>query len=492
MLRESAGRRQAAAHTITERLASEQGTLAPKGRRQIALVYPSPYAVGMASLGFQNVYRLLNHLPDTQAQRAFLPENGERLLTYEGQRPVGDFPVVALSVAYELELPGFFECLTAAGIPCLRSQRDDTSPLVVCGGPLTFSNPVPLAPFADVIVLGEAEDVLEPLVDAAFSAGSRRDVLRALSEIPGVYVPELHRDTLPALAKASDAKLPACSAIVTPNSALPDMFLIEPERGCSRGCTFCVMRRTTNGGMRLVPAARVLSLIPEHARRVGLVGAAVTDHPELEALVEQIVGGGRQIGISSLRADRLTPKLMGLLRDGGYRTLTVASDGASERLRADMEKKIRSRHLVRAAELAGQFQMAILKVYMMVGVPTETYEDLDELAALTLEQVAAAGRTRVALGVAPFVAKRNTPLDGLPFVGIAEADRRMDYLRKRLSGRAQVRPVSARWAFVEHALAQGDARHGVAAYEAWRAGGSFGAFRRAFLELAATPWEQAA
>lgn len=482
---------------IRQRLSKEQGTLLGQGRRAIALVYPSPYGVGMSSLGYQAVYGQLNRMHDTVAERAFLPDTDPKtnapaagpLLTYESQRPAGDFPVIAFSVAYELEITGVFTCLTRMGIPLLRSERaagqhtgSKAYPWVVMGGPLTFSNPAPLAPFADVIVMGEAEDLLQPLCDALFSSGmSRDDVLRSLADLPGFYVPELHGEVMPKVAACDNAQLPACSSIITPDMALSNMFLIETERGCSRGCTFCVMRRSTNGGMRVVPVERILSAIPDHATRVGLVGAAVSDHPRIVQIVRGIAERGMEVGLSSLRADRLTPEFVEALVLGGYRTLTVASDGASERLRDSIEKRTREKHLLRVAELARAAEMPQLKIYMMLGVPGETDADIDELIAFTLQQAEIAGhKTKVSLGVATFVAKRNTPLDGAPFVGIKEADRRIDRLRRGLAPRVEVRPISSRWAWVEYVMAQSGSEAGLKALQAWRDGGSFAAWRRAF------------
>jgi radical SAM superfamily enzyme YgiQ (UPF0313 family) len=238
------------------------------------------------------------------------------------------------------------------------------------------------------------------------------------------------------------------------------------------------MRRSTNGGMRMVPVADILAGIPAAARRVGLVGAAVTDHPHIADVVRGVVDGGREVGISSLRADRLTDELVGLLARGGYRTLTVASDGASERMRRFIERSTREQHLVRSAELCRAHKLATLKIYMMVGVPTETDDDIDELVRFTVELTRV--QPRVALGVAPFVAKRNTPLDGEPFAGIDVVERRLARLRRGLRGRAEVRPTSARWAWVEYMLAQGGSEAGLAAMDAHRAGGSFAAWEKAF------------
>jgi len=483
-------------------LADEAGTVRKQAPRQVALVYPSPYRAAMASLGYQQIYRVLNGLAEVAAHRAMLPDDpaawrraATPLLTLEGETPVGDYPVVAFSVAYELEIAGLVDCLELAGIPVLAADRRPGDPLVVCGGPLTFSNPVPLAPFADVIVLGEGEETVAELIDAIADAGGfspggggaglRDAVTAALAGRPGFYLPGRDRDQVPPVAAAGDDRLPARSQILTPHSELSSMFLTEAARGCSRGCTYCVMRRSTNGGMRTVAVADVLAGIPGDARRVGLVGAAVTDHPEICAVVRGVVDGGREVGISSLRADRLTDELVGLLARGGYRTLTVASDGASERMRRVIERSTREQHLVRAAELARAHDLATVKIYMMVGVPGETDDDIDELVRFTTELTRV--HPRIALGVAPFVAKRHTPLDGQPFAGIRVVERRLARLRRGLRGRAQVRPTSARWAWVEYMLAQGDAAAGLAAMDAHRAGGSFAAWERAFTARGCRP-----
>ena len=251
------------------------------------------------------------------------------------------------------------------------------------------------------------------------------------------------------------------------------MFLIEPERGCHRGCTYCVMRRSTNGGMRLVDPARVAALIPGDARRVGLVGAAVTDHPRLAEILRIIVDAGREVGISSLRADRLNDEIVGLLRRGGYRTLTTAADGASERMRDQIQRKTKERHLLRAAEFARTHRMTALKLYMMLGLPGETMEDIDELARFGLELARIA--PRLVLGIAPFVAKRNTPLDGAPFEAIDVLDEKLARLRGAVRGRVLLRPTSPKWAWVEYRLAQG----GFAAGTRGRQGGAGGRpFRR--------------
>ena len=485
-----------AVQAIREQVASERGTLRKEAPVRVALVYPSPYRAAMASLGYQQIYRLLNAVPDLAADRAVLPDDaaaaraaGWPLLTLERELSVGQYPLLAFSVAYELEIAGMIDCLELGGIPALAAQRDDRHPVIVAGGPLTFSNPVPLAPYADVIVLGEGDELAAEVVRIAGEVGWRREALvDALRGRAGYYLPTVHGDDVPPVAQASDALLPARSQILSPKSELSDMFMTEAARGCSRGCTYCVMRRSTNGGMRVVPVATVLAGIPAEARRVGLVGAAVTDHPDIRAIVRGVVDGEREVGISSLRADKLDDELVSLLARGGYRTLTVAADGTSERMRRIVERSTKESHLLETAALAARHGLRTVKIYMMVGVPGETDDDVDELIRFTGELVKL--HPKVAYGVAPFVAKRHTPLDGTDFAGIDVVERRLERLRKGLSryrGKAEVRPTSARWAWVEYMLAQGGRAAGLAVMDAHAAGGSFAAYKRAFAARGATP-----
>src|SRR4051812_846502 len=475
---------------LRARLLDEKGTLHKQAARRVALCYPSPYQVGMSSLGFQTIYREIHQHPGTTAERAFLPDDPAAwrearvpLCTIESQAEVASFDCLAFSVSYELELTGLFEMLELSGIPLHREDRDERHPLIVCGGPLTFSNPVPLAPFADVIVMGEAEDLIHELCDAL--ALPREEQRAHLAQRSGFYLPGL-TSVWPPVAKADDDRLPARSQIITPHTELRSMFLIEPERGCSRGCTYCVMRRTTNGGMRTVAPERVLELIPHDAPRVGLVGAAVTDHPRIVDLVRTLVQDGREVGISSLRADRLCarPELISLLAQSGARTLTTAADGASERLRTALDRKTNAAQLIKTAELARAAGFARLKLYLMLGLPGEEDVDLDELVMLAGE---ISRILPLRFGLAPFVAKRNTPMDGSPFMPMEEIERRIAYLRAKLRGRAEIRPTSARWAWVEYMLAQGDDSAGLAAEDAWRAGGSFASWKRAFRERGVRP-----
>jgi len=453
----------------------------------VALAYPSPYAAGMSSLGYQRIYRAIQEADGMACERVFLDDEAERdlgaqtrPLSYESLRPLEEFPIVAFSVAYEIELAGVVAMLDAAKLPALRRDRDGRHPFVLGGGPLTFSNPLPLAAFCDAIVMGEAEELAIEVVRTIDATSDRAAQLAALARIPHVFVPEIHGAILPEVAKVDSALLPAWAPIRTPHAVLSDMFLVETERGCSRACKYCVMRRSTNGGMRLVPMETILGLVPSDAKRVGLVGAAVSDHPRIAQIVSTLADQGREVGLSSLRPDRLNDDLVGALKKAGTRTLTTAMDGPSERLRDMLERRARPRHLERCAALARQYGMDRLKLYLMIGLPTETDADIDECVAFVGEL---SKIVPIALGVAPFCAKRNTPLDGEAFAGIDVVQDRLDRLKRGLRGRADVRSTSAKWAWVEYVLAQGGEAEGHAVCEAARAGGTFAAFKRAFERL---------
>jgi radical SAM superfamily enzyme YgiQ (UPF0313 family) len=471
---------------IRRRLASEVGRIDKQAPFRIAHAYPSPYRAGMSSLGYLQIYKNIQAEDGLACERAFLADEpaDEQLapLTYEGQRPLGDFPVITLSVAYELELAGVIKLLEAAGVPPLREERDERHPFILAGGPLTFSNPLPLGAFADAIVMGEADTLAIDALRALRDAPSRKDALLALAAMPHVFVPEHHGSTMPGVAQCDDALLPAWAPIRTPEAELSDMFLIETERGCSRGCTYCVMRRSTNGGMRIVDHQRVLGLVPAEARKVGLVGAAVSDHPKIVEIVRSLAEQGKEVGLSSLRPDRLSDEFVGALKLAGYRTLTTAMDGASERLRDSLERKARPRHLEKAAEMARKHGMNRLKLYLMIGVPSETDADIDECVAFTAQLSKV---IPVALGIAPFCPKRNTPLSEGVFAGVDVVSRRLDRLKRGLKGRVEVRSTSARWAWVEAVLAKGGIAEGRAVLEAVHAGGSFAAYEKAFRALGA-------
>jgi radical SAM superfamily enzyme YgiQ (UPF0313 family) len=473
---------------VRRRLSDERGTFFKEAPERTVLIYPSPYSVAMSSLGFQTIYREINSQPNRAAERSFLPDDpllyersGMPLFSYESGRPVNDFPVVAFSVAYEPEIAGVVKALQLARIPLFFDERGASDPFVLFGGPLTFSNPLPLSPFADAILIGEADQTIHQVLDIVFESRDRDEARQNLArEIPSCFIPAIHGEELRPREVCDNSKLPAFSQICTLNTELSDMFLVEGVRGCAHTCAYCVMRRSNKSGMRIVPKETILGIVPDDVRRVGLVGASISEHPHIREIVEALASKGLEVGLSSLRPEQLDLRFVTALKKGGYRTLTTAMDGASQRLRDQMDRRVDNEHLLQAAKLARALHLQRLKLYVMIGLPDESDSDIDELIDFSLELAAI---HPVALGISPFVPKRNTPLSTAAFAGITVIENRLQKLRRAVRSQVKLRAVSARWAWVEYMIAQGGPARGRAVVEAVNRGGAFREWKKAFEKL---------
>lgn len=473
-----------------ELLAAETGTIFREAPLKIGLCYPNPYRVAMSSLGYQVIYRAFNSRPFVSCERIVLPDDPDtyrrrRLQpsSLETGRPLSNFDLLAFSVSYDLDIPGFFDLLELGGVAIERDKRGKHDPPILLGGPLTASNVLPFGPFIDAAVVGDGERAVEALLDILEGGPNRDEFKTRAARVPGVWVPEIHGDKVPPTQKVTVEALPAIGQIITPHTELSNMFLLEASRGCPRYCKFCLVR-APESPMREPELESVLAHIPESAPRVGFVGAAVSEWRGIRQALERVIDMGKGVGVSSLRADRLDEEFVDLLARGGYRTMTVAADAPSQRLRGKMAKGLRTRHFIEAARLASEAGLNRLKLYVIIGLPDEDHEDLDELVALTkeLSQV-----IPVALGVSPLVPKLHTPLGDAEFAGIQTIDRRLKRLKRELGGVSKVRSTSAKWAWVEYRMSQGDQKTGLAALQAWRAGGSFADWKRAFEPLEERP-----
>lgn len=455
----------------------EVGAIRKDAPVRVVLVYPSPYRVAMASLGYQTLYRLLNDIPGVCCERAVLESAAQEapLRTLETDRPVADGTVVALSISTESEVALAAAALLKAGLEPLERRRRDSleSPLIVAGGPLTYADPSPLAALADVVLCGECEDTLTRLLALVAEELERSELLSRAAEITGAIVPALAAPVLAELARCDASWLPAYSAVLTPQAEFGDTFLVEAARGCPRRCSFCVMESTR---FRPIPPRDVLDRVPEHAKRVGVVGAALLDHPHITEIVAQLVERDLQVSLSSLRADRLDDELLELLVRGGARSLTIAADGASEKLRKQIRKRIGEEDLLRTARLAADAGLGRLKLYAMIGLPGEEQEDILELCGLSLEL---SKILPLSLAVSPFVPKARTSLADADFAPLPVLRRRLSLIRKRFRGRVDLRSTSVRNAWIEHAVARGGIRAGVAAVDVARGGCTFASWREA-------------
>lgn len=445
----------------------------------------------MSSLGYQAVYRLFNNLEHVVCERVFLPErDGTPLRTLESGRRPDEADLLAFSVSFENDYPNLLAMLSGSGVPLRAEDRAEDDPLVAAGGVACMLNPEPIAPFVDVVFIGEAEEMIDAIVDAAGGGGTRRQrLLKIAQQVPGAYVPSFYRvrhhrdgtlaafeptEAVPSLIRrvhAPDvAGFSTCSAIIAPDTAFAGRFLIEVSRGCPHGCRFC-----SAGFIYRPPRFRPLPRLEadlrrgaDHVDRIGLVGAAVSDLPGLDELCRGVEGIDLQISFSSLRADALTPALIDALAKSGVKTATLAPDAGSQRLRDVINKGIDEETVLAAAEALVAAGIPNLKLYFMVGLPTETSDDIESIVSLCkrikhrfLSSSRARGRIgEITVSLNSFVPKPFTPFQ---WAAMDEVPRLKKKLRKVKDGLRKVANVKVhadvpRWAGIQGLLARGDRR----------------------------------
>ena len=487
-----------------QRLAGECGLTANPwgGRLSVALVYPNTYHHGMSNLGVQAVYQLLNQRPDTRCERFFLPDpedlaehrrTGFPLLSLESQRPLTDFDLVAFSLSFEndyLHLPVIFDL---AQLPLWRTARDAHHPLVLCGGVCAFLNPEPLAEIMDLFAIGEAEVLLDPLLGVLLQAGDRPrpQLLTALAGLPGIYVPSLYQisyhddDTLRAMSPLPGAPqqverrwLPvldsfqARTCVATAETEFGSMQLVEVSRGCPRACRFCAAGFIYRPFREHSPGALRRELLDAAAPpgRIGLVAAAVSDYDDLAELGSAILAAGGEVSVSSVRIDAVTPQQVEVLARTGHKTLALAPEAGSQRMRDVVNKGVDETQILAAVRMIAAGGIPNLKLYFMVGLPGESDEDVAAIGTLTgrIRQVwEEVGRERGKLGrltlsVNPFVPKPWTPLQWAAMEPVNRLEKKYRLLKRMIGPLANVdlQGESLRSAELQGLLARGDRRCG--------------------------------
>ncbi len=455
-----------------QQLAREQGTIFKDwgGRIPIALIYPNTYYVGMSNLGVHAIYSMLNSYSEVVCERAFWEKDNKdkklSTLSLESQRPLSDFAVLAFSISYELDYFNVVQILKSSGIPLYAADRDERHPIVIAGGPCIIANPSPLSPFFDCLCIGEAEAILPAMLPILYKgiSGKRNDLLKALASVPGVYVPLLHRKTPVVRQWASRLDdFPIASTILTPDTELGNLYLIEVGRGCNWGCRFCLTSQAFCP-MRYRSVDKLIAqakLGLKHTKRLGLIGAAIPDHPQIEELVTTLHQMGAGLSISSLRMKPLSRILLREMAKSGARTIALAPEAGSQRLRQVIKKGISEDDILEAMDKVAEQKLKQLKLYFMIGLPSETDEDIEEIINLALTCKNSLDRRqsgcRLSLNVAPFVPKAGTPFQWLPMVPIPILNRRLSLLKRNLSPKGiKIKSESPAWSQVQGVLARGD------------------------------------
>jgi len=486
------------------------------GRLRVALAFPNTYFVGMSNLGFQTVYSLFNAEDGIVCERTFLPPksevealraSGAGLVTLESQTPVREFDIFALSVSFEWDYTNVLTLLRLAGIPLRAADRTRHDPIVMIGGAVTFVNPEPLAPFADIIAAGEGEALIPPLVHTFREATDRSDMLRRLVNERGFYVPAFYDVTYAAdgtieqfvtrdgtaappvvrkaALRATDAVDPPATRIFTPETEFGSRFLVEVVRGCANLCRFC-WAGYNYLPVRAFPKDRIIELAKQarpHSNRVGLVSIALCDHPQIEEILTELVEMGYSISPASLRLDDLTPTILRLLRQSGERTITIAPETGSDRLRRVINKTMTNDEILAAADSIFATGFENLKLYFMLGIPTETDDDLvairdltQQLREIMLTHARPRGQVgRIVASVNPLVPKPATAYQWLPMEDDASIERKIKRMRSLTADIDNVyfNIKSERHSFYQALLSLGDRRVAPAIEAAERNGGNW-------------------
>ena len=473
-------------------------TINPHAEQKVAIVYPNTYFVGMSNLGLHIIYEEINLHPSSVCERIFLPEKKELdvydktktpLMSVETQRPMHQFDVVAFDVTFEMDYFHIPLMLRYGRVPVMSEDRTGFDPIVIAGGPCATFNPEPFADFIDAFIIGEGEGivtaVLERIRKGRENGESREETIAALAQIDGVYVPVLYTpqyddnkrfvgydiaEGAPKIIRRHFEPLTSGgeTVIATNFTEFGAMYIIEVARGCGRHCRFCMA-----GYCFRVPRVRPLDILKEGVdraeklgKKVGLMGAAISDYPEVDELVTYIRSKNMRYSCASLRADSLTQAVVDGLAESGQKTITIAPETGSERLRRVINKGISEENLRTAAQLSAKSGIQHMRLYIMIGLPTETDEDIDAIVGLaerTQAHMAEVGcKGRLTLSINPFIPKPFTPFQWMAMDHQKSVEKKLQYIKKSLqkNRRIEVLVESPKEAYIQGVLARGDRRLG--------------------------------
>ncbi|MFA5353146.1 MAG: radical SAM protein [Thermodesulfovibrionales bacterium] len=496
-------------------LAKERGTVYkdPGGRISICLVFPNTYSVGMSNLGFQGIYGMLNRRDDIVCERAFLPEEsdireyrrtGTPLFSFESKRPLAEFDIVAFSLSFENDYPNIITILDLARIPPEAAERNRFHPLVIAGGVCCFFNPEPFVPAFDIIVSGEAEGLIDEFIELYKERDGVKDaVKKGASGVEGLYVPEFYeirynddgtiRERLP-LEGAPDrirtrrlkdlSSSPITTSIITPEAEFSDMYLMEAMRGCPWRCRFCLVghiygpvRKKGIEQLRAdVERARESAAgSQQQAVRIGVIGPSLTDHPDIEDL---LCMEGVEFSITSLRASEKSAAIVDLLKR--HKSVSIAPEAGTERMRQVVRKRVTEEEILRTSELILDGGIENLRLYFMIGLPSERHEDIEGIVDLVKKVRQISGKGSIILSVSTFVPKPFTPFQWHPMEELNRVKEKLKFIKSSLKTERGVKVFHdvPKYAHMQGLFSVGDRR----VFPVLRAMAQAGDFKRALAE----------
>jgi radical SAM superfamily enzyme YgiQ (UPF0313 family) len=451
--------------------------------------YPSTYRAGMTGLALHIFYAILNSRDDTSCERYFRFDTMSPALSVESRRPLRNNHIIGFSLTYEEDIVNLVQMLEVSNIPVLAERRTDDDPLVIVGGPVVTANPEPFIDFIDAFVIGEGDLVIHEIVDAVVAGSSRGDVLSELAELKGVYVPIIPKTRVDRniILDLDSLEYPVAQIVpdVPEGSKLEPVFgksfLLEVTRGCGHSCRFCLIghvcqpRRTRSLG-RLKDLVEI-GVKTTPSSKVSMIGSSLGDLDGLEDLVCWTVNKGLGVSVPSLRADSVTKPLLECLVRGGQRTLTIAPETGSVKLRKSVGKGLKDTDIETAVEIASGAGYNSLKLYFIIGLPGETDEDLKDTVDMITKLSQSSG-LKVTASVNPFIPKAQTRWEREPQPPIEELRRRLKLVERgvREGSKVTVESLDPRNARIQAALSVGDrslgevirvaATHG--GYAGWR------------------------
>ncbi|MBI5048993.1 MAG: TIGR03960 family B12-binding radical SAM protein [Deltaproteobacteria bacterium] len=493
---------------VKDLLSKEQGTIYKEwgGKTSVCLVYPNSYFLGMSNLGFQAIYHLLNELAYVVCERTFLPSTEDiselertntTLFSLESQRSLAEFDIIAFSISFEEDYLNILRIFDLAKIPFLSSERKSAQPLIMAGGVAVSLNPEPIADFFDLFAIGEGEEFVSEFLDAfqsaQYNAKTKEHLLEALISVEGVYIPSFYKVTYkenfiekiqelkraPEKVKSRKVKnlnafpVPA-SNILTNETNFRNTYLLELERGCGRGCRFCAA-----GFIYLPPRERDLAGLKkevmkgmEKTGKVGLVGAAVSEYSGLKSLCKTVIENEGEITLSSIRLDVLDGENLQILRSGGYKTMTIAPEAGSERLRNVINKKISEQNILESIALISKAGIQKLKLYFIIGLPTETIDDAIAVVDLVLKIQTAMHGGLITLSINPFIPKPVTPFQWCSYADMKSLKDKTSIIKNGLQNKKGINYsfLSQREGYIQTLLSVGDRRVGNILVDAHRKG----------------------